>query len=37
MDEHNYEIMSKDILVATWQDGTLVVVNDTLLPLYLSK
>ncbi len=33
----NYEILSGDIIVATWIDGRLDVINDKLLPLYLRK
>lgn len=35
MTDHNYDIMSKDTLVATWKNKKLTIVNDTLLPLYL--
>lgn len=37
MAERNYEIMTKDTLTAIWQNGTLEVVNDVLLPLYLRR
>jgi hypothetical protein len=37
MTDNNYDIMSKDTLVATWKDNTLTVVNDTLIPLYLHR
>ena len=37
MTNRNYEILSGDTPVAIWQDNTLTVVNETLLPLYLKK
>jgi hypothetical protein len=37
MENRNYEILSGDVLVATWKDGCLTVANETLLPLYLRK
>ena len=37
MANRNYEILSGDTLVATWQDNKLNIVDDALLPLYLKK
>ena len=37
MTNRNYEILSGDTLVATWQDNRLDVMNEALLPLYLRK
>ncbi|MHB1152228.1 MAG: hypothetical protein ACYCWE_15970 [Eubacteriales bacterium] len=37
MAERNYEIMTKDMLTAIWQNGTPGVLNDILLPLYLRR
>lgn len=37
MAEKDFVIMSKDIQVAVWKDSNLVVLNDTLLPLYLKR
>lgn len=37
MNNRNYEIFSKDTLVAVWMNGTLTVINDSLLPLYLKR
>ena len=33
----NYEIMSRDTLVAVWKNNRLDVINEALLPLYLRK
>ena len=33
----NYYIMSKDVAVARWQGGSLEVMNENLLPLYLKN
>ena len=33
----NYYIMSGDTAVAKWEDGSLTVLNDTLLPLFLKR
>lgn len=35
MDKRNYEIYSGDTLAAVWENGTLTVKNEDLLPLYL--
>ena len=37
MDKQNYEILSGDTLVAVWQNNTLTVQNESLLPLYLKR
>ena len=37
MDKHNFEILSGDTLVAVWKNGVLSVVNQSLLPLFLSR
>ena len=37
MSNRNYEILSGDTLVATWQDNKLNIVDDALLPLHLKK
>ena len=37
MDKQNYEILSGDTLVAIWQNNTLTVQNESLLPLYLKR
>lgn len=37
MDKRSYEILSGDNLVAVWQNGTLEVKNEALLPLYLKR
>ncbi len=37
MTDRNYEILSGDTLVAVWDNNKLLVVNETLLPLYLKK
>ena len=37
MSNRNYEILSGDTVVATWQDNKLNIVNEALLPLYLRK
>ncbi len=37
MNNRNYEILSGDILVAVWKNGTLTVINYSLLPLYLKR
>ena len=33
----NFEILSKDTVVAVWKDNTLEVINQSLLPLYLVR
>lgn len=35
MPDRNYEIMSGDTLVALWKESKLIVLNESLLPLYL--
>ena len=37
MENRNYELLSSDTLVAVWKNGTLTVINDSLLPLYLKR
>lgn len=37
MDKQNYEILSGDTLVAVWQNNTLTVQNESLLPLFLKR
>ena len=37
MDKQNYEILSGDTLVAVWQNNTLTVKNESLLPLFLKR
>lgn len=37
MEKGNYEIMSADTVVAVWQDKTLTVYHEALLPLYLRR
>ena len=37
MDKHNYEILSGDTVVAVWNNGTLTVCNEALLPLFLKR
>lgn len=37
MAEKDFVIMSKDTAVAVWKNGSLTVLNDTLLPLYLKR
>ncbi len=37
MDKRSYEIFSGDVHVATWENDTLTVINEALLPLYLKK
>ena len=37
MQQKNYEILSGDTLTAVWENETLTVINETLLPLYLRR
>lgn len=37
MEKRSYEIFSGDVHVATWENDTLTVINEALLPLYLKK
>ncbi len=37
MEKKYYEILSGDTVVAVWQDSSLSVINENLLPLYLKK
>lgn len=37
IDKKNYEILSGNTVVATWQDGNLEVINKDLLPLFLKR
>lgn len=37
MTEHNFIILSGDVAVAKWENNTLEVINEALLPLYLKR